>query len=292
MIVTDSGVHIWKAATPDRPWSPGRTAHLKDPIGYEDLRAMMAEAGVDRAILIPPSFEGDRLDYSIEAVTKYPHQFAIMGRLPLDKPESREIMETWKELPGMLGVRLTFHHAWDESWIKDGTADWFWPVAERLDIPVMMNAPSVLKEVGEVAERHPRLRIIIDHMGRLKGMKDETLGVGIGKCIDLASYPNVYVKLTLAPTCSSDPYPYRNIHQHLQRLIEAFGAQRSIWGTDLSALLSRSDCTYRQAVTMFTEEMSFLSPEDLDWIMGRALAECLPWPVAPALQPRRSADRS
>ena len=87
MLITDSGVHIWKAATPDRPWMPGRHAHLEDPIGYEKLSAMMAEAGVDRAILVPPSWEGDRVDYSLEAAQKYPKRFAVMGRIPIDKPE-------------------------------------------------------------------------------------------------------------------------------------------------------------------------------------------------------------
>jgi L-fuconolactonase len=48
----------------------------------------------------------------------------------------------------------------------------------------------------------------------------------------------------------------------------------------LSAMLSRSSCTYRQAVTMFTEEMPFLSKDDLEWIMGRGLAECLTWPAS------------
>ena len=56
MIITDSGLHIWRAETPERPWQPGRTAHLDQPMGYEDLSARMAEAGVDRAILIPPSW--------------------------------------------------------------------------------------------------------------------------------------------------------------------------------------------------------------------------------------------
>jgi predicted TIM-barrel fold metal-dependent hydrolase len=98
-----------------------------------------------------------------------------MGRVPLQKSEEgRRMLETWKERPGMLGVRLTFHHAWDESWITDGTADWFWPLAERLGIPVMMNVPTVLPAVAEVAVRYPNLRIIIDHMGRLRGMKDAT----------------------------------------------------------------------------------------------------------------------
>jgi predicted TIM-barrel fold metal-dependent hydrolase len=279
MIITDSGLHVWRAEGPDRPWQPGRTAHLDTPIGYEDLNAMMKEAGVDRAILIPPSWEGDRIDYSLEAAAKYPHRFAVMGRLPIDRPEGRQLIETWKEQPGMLGVRLTFHHEWDRPWMTDGTADWFWPAAERLDIPVMMNAPTLQGEIAAVAGRHPRLRLIMDHMGRIKGTYDEALGEAIDQTITLAKYPNVFVKLTLFPTCSSQPYPYRNIQPYLRRLIEAFGPRRCFWGTDLSAMLSRCSCTYAQAVTLFTEEMPFLSEDDIEWIMGRGLAECLPWPV-------------
>ena len=281
MIITDGGSHIWRAASPDNPWMPGRKAHLDTPIGYEDLRRKMTEAGVQRHILVPPSWEGDRADYSLEAAAKYPDQFAVMGRIPLQKPEEgRHMLESWKDQPGMLGVRLTFHHAWDESWVRDGTADWFWPLAERFDIPVMMNAPGTLSEVGQVAARFPNLRIIIDHMGRLRGMKDATLK--LDNTIALAKYPNVHVKLSLIQECSTAPYPYTNIHVELRRLIDAFSPRRSFFATDLSVLLSRTNSTYRQAVTLFTEAMGY-SEGDLDWIMGRAISECLPWPVARSL---------
>ena len=279
MKIIDAGVHSWTAAAPDRPWMPGRVAHVEPPIGYEDLSRLMADAGVDRAVLIPPSWEGDRIDYSLEAAQKYPDRFAVMGRIPIDKPEGPQMLETWKDHPGMLGVRLTFHHAWDTAWITDGTADWFWPAAERLGIPVMMNAPTVLPAVGQVAERHPDLRLIIDHMGRTRGAKDEGLLADLQDTIALAKYPNVHTKLTLAPECSSDPYPYRSVHGAIRTLIDAFTPRRCFWGSDLSVLLARTDCTYPQSVTMFTEEMDFLDDDDLEWIMGRGLAECLPWPL-------------
>src|SRR5262245_45938183 len=117
MIITDAGLHVWQASTPERPWNPGRVAHLPDPISYENLRGRMKEAGVHRAILVPPSFEGDRSDYSLEAAAKYPEQFAVMGRVPLEKrAEGEKLLRGWKDQPGMIGVRLTFHHEWDESW--------------------------------------------------------------------------------------------------------------------------------------------------------------------------------
>ena len=33
------------------------------------------------------------------------------------------------------------------------------------------------------------------------------------------------------------------------------------------------------AVALFIEEMPFISEDDLEWIMGRGLAQCLPWPT-------------
>jgi len=138
-----------------------------------------------------------------------------------------------------------------------------------MNIPVMMNAPSVQKEpgenkpsvledVGEVAKRYPTVRLIIDPYGAAKGDEGREAGLGIAQTIGLAKHPNVFVKLTSAPSCSSEDYPYRNIHPHLKRLIETFGPRRCFWGTDLSSMLSRRSA-YRQAVTMFTEEMDFLS---------------------------------
>jgi predicted TIM-barrel fold metal-dependent hydrolase len=287
MIITDSGLHVWQAPTPDKPWNIAR-AHLKDPMSYEDLRVRMEEAGVDRAVLVPPSFAGGYNGYSLEAAARYPAQFVVMGALKLNKPEAPRILEDFIKQPGALGVRLTFHHDYDESFIRDGTADWFWPIADSMRLPVMMNAPSIHQDIGKVAARYPNVRLILDHMARLKGMKDDKLSHGLAPTIELAKHPNVYVKLTSTPAYSTEGYPYRNIHPHLKRLIDAFGPRRCFWGTDLSAMLSRTNCTYPQAVTMFTEEMDFLSKEDLEYLMGRALAECLPWPAAPELAQQKA----
>jgi len=61
----------------------------------------------------------------------------------------------------------------------------------------------------------------------------------------------------------------------MHRVVEAYGPRRVFWGTDLSRL----PCSYRQAVTLFTEELGFLSNDDQGWIMGRGLADWLGWPL-------------
>jgi predicted TIM-barrel fold metal-dependent hydrolase len=40
MTIMDAGVHVWRPQAPDRPWMPGRKAHLPDPLTYEKFSAM------------------------------------------------------------------------------------------------------------------------------------------------------------------------------------------------------------------------------------------------------------
>ena len=69
----------------------------------------MDEAGVDRVVIVPPSWEGYHNEYAMEAAKKWPRRFAVMGRLRLDDPKSKDLLATWKDQPGMLGVRHTFN---------------------------------------------------------------------------------------------------------------------------------------------------------------------------------------
>jgi hypothetical protein len=66
---------------------------------------------------------------------------------------------------------------------------------------------------------------------------------------------------------------------YLRQIFEAFGPERSFWGTDIT----RMPCSYRQCVTMFTEELPWLGGRDLERVMGGAVVDWLGWnrPAAP-----------
>ncbi len=55
----------------------------------------------------------------------------------------------------------------------DGTSDWYWPVAEELNIPTMVHAPVWKAELGQIASSHPGLKIIIDHLGIMARCVDD-----------------------------------------------------------------------------------------------------------------------
>ena len=203
MIIADAQVHLWGADTPERPWPPGRAAHAHrpTPFGVDELLERMDEARVDRAIIVPPSWEGDRNDLAIEAAKLNPERFAVMGRLAIEDPASRTKIATWKQQTGMLGLRFTFHTEQSKPWLTDGTADWLWPEAEKAGVPIMLLPPGQLDAVDRIAQRHPKLRLVIDHLARPMGAKDEAAFGDLDELLKLAKRHNVaavsYTHLTL-----------------------------------------------------------------------------------------------
>jgi hypothetical protein len=133
-----------------------------------------------------------------------------------------------------------------------------------------------MDDLGRIAERHPGLKLHIDHHGRGGGGgsgTDDAAFANLGDMLALAKYPNVAVKLSGAPSYSSEPYPYRNIHKYIRQIFDAFGPQRSFWGTDIT----RMPCSYRQCVTMFTEELPWLYGRDKELVMGDAICDWIGW---------------
>lgn len=268
MPTVDAQVHIWENGIPTNPAHRQISRFSKD-----DLLKEMDAAGVDAAVIHPPGWDTNANEVAVEAARQHPNRLAILGNFPLDRPESRTLVDGWKQRPGMVGFRFTFNQPHQRTWPTDGTIDWLWPAAERAGLPVALAAANFLPVVGQVAARHPGLKLIVDHLGRTGGSKDAAGFANLPEMLALASYPNVAIKATGAPSYSSDPYPYRNIHPYLRQIYDAFGPERMFWGTDIT----RMPCSWRQCVTMFTEELSWLSERDKDLIMGRALCTWLGW---------------
>jgi predicted TIM-barrel fold metal-dependent hydrolase len=277
MLIADAQIHLWAADTPDRPWPPGGAAraHQPYPVSKDMALAGMKEAGVDRAIIVPPSWEGERNDLALEAARRHPDRFAVMGRFPLEQRESRSLVGGWRRQPGMLGMRFTFHRPFLRPLLAEGKIDWLWPEAEKAGLPIMVLLKHAdMPLLDKVAERHPGLRIVIDHLG-LTGGKDEEAFKEFDMMLALAKRPNVAAKATCTPHYTTDKYPFRKLHPYLRKVYDAFGPKRMFWGSDVSRL----PCSYREGVTYMSEEIPWLSASDKEWIMGRGVCEWLGWKV-------------
>jgi predicted TIM-barrel fold metal-dependent hydrolase len=266
MLIVDAQIHIWSKGTTLPP-------HRVEPYSQQQALADMDAAGVDRAVIHPPSWDPESNELAIAAARAHPNRFAILGRLALDRPESRSLIDGWKKQPGMLGLRFTFLQPHQKSWPTDGTMDWLWPAAERAGVPVALLAADFLPLVGEIAERHPGLKLVVDHMGALRGNKGEAAFRTMPELVALARLPNVAVKATGGPSYATDAYPFRSLHPYYRKLYDAFGPRRTFWGTDIT----RMPCSWRQCVTAFAEEVPWLPAVDKELIMGGAICDWLGW---------------
>jgi predicted TIM-barrel fold metal-dependent hydrolase len=270
MKIIDAQIHIWSQTV-----IPTSGLHRKvETFTAEDVLKEMDEAGVDAALIHPPlSWDPNSNAVAIEAAKKYPDRFAILGNFPLQDPANRKLIHGWRKQPGMLGLRWPLLSEEHQKWLYDGSLDWLWPAAEQEGLPLAMMGGLFLKKFGEIAERHPKLKLIVDHCGLNRHGRDAEAFIHLDELVQLAKLPNVAVKATGAPHYSTQPYPFRNIQDGLHRIYDAFGSKRFFWGTDIT----RMPCSYRQCVTFFTEELPWLKGRELEDVMGRGVCEWIGW---------------
>ena len=216
--------------------------------------------------------------YAVEAVRKHPDKFCILGHFDLQSPDREKIVERWRERPGMLGFRYTFNQPHQKTWWTDGSLDWFWAACEKQELVVglLAGGKEKMAAVGKIAERHPGSRCTSttsDAGAAAAGTRTMRSTPTCPRCSRSPATPTSAVKLSGAPSTSSHPYPYKNIHDYLKRIIDTFGPDRCFWGTDIT----RMPISYRQCVTMFTEEMPWLKGRDLERVMGGAIVDWLGW---------------
>jgi predicted TIM-barrel fold metal-dependent hydrolase len=272
MAIVDAQIHTWGTGLPSNA-SHWQVTHFTP----EEAIKRMDEGGVDAAVIHPPGWDPNSTEMAFKAVRDYPGRFAIMGALPLDKPETtRDRIAAWRGQPGMLGLRYTFLHDPAKQRLHDGEYEWLFAAAEKAGVPIATLATDSLKYFGGVAERHPGLRLTIDHLGGRGGLttlKDHAAMTHMPELVALAKFPNVAVKATGAPGYSAEAYPYPIMQGYLRQIFDAFGPNRMFWGTDISKM----PCSWRQCVTMFTDELPWLGDADKRLVMGEALCAWWGW---------------
>ena len=269
MQIVDAQIHLWGSGL------PSNLAHRQvTSFSAAEAIRLMDEAGVDAAVVHPPPWDPGAHELALTAVRDSPGRFAIMGEIALDDPASRLRIAKWRYQPGMLGLRFLFLGEPARAHLQDGSLDWLWAEAEHAGVPIAVLATDSLREIGEIAGRHPGLRLTIDHLGGRGGnttLKDAAAMRHMPELLALARYPNVAVKATGAPGYSSEAYPFTAMQSYLRQIYDSFGPHRMFWGTDITKM----PCSWRQCVAMFTEELPWLSGEDKALVMGEAI--CVWW---------------
>jgi len=243
MLVVDAQIHIWRNNKPTN----ANHRQVTDFTAADVLKEM-DEGGVARRH--PSARVGSRLQRARGRGRAPASQPARDPRnFPLDKPESRTLIDGLKSRPGNQGAPLRAAAAASEDVAQRRHPRLAVPAAERAGLPVALLGPGLLQVIGRIAERHAGLKLIIDHFGR-----PDAAWSNLPELVAAAKHRNVALKATGAPSYSGAAYPYRDIHGHIRKLYDAFGPERMFWGTDITRCPARgssaSRCSPRAAVAL------------------------------------------
>jgi len=100
---------------------------------------------------------------------------------------------------------------------------------------------------------------VVDHCLNLKAGPD--MQPILDDVLSLARLSNLNAKLSFIPTGSAEEYPCRDMHAACKSIIEAFGPERCVWGSDFPCELWCPKVTYAQHLKIFTHDLGLTEAE-------------------------------
>ena len=281
MPIIDAQLHAYERDRPERPWHAVLTGPPE--VTGDQTVATLDAAGVDGAILVS-AYTMYRYDpsYALDVYKRHPGRFALIKPVDPDNPAVGEVIADWKRTPGAVAVRMLLVRAGLAEDPADPGLNRVLAEAARLSMPVNLHIAGRLDQGIELIRGHPDTQIIVDHLGLVQPHEPPVPvepWAELPQVLTLAKQPNVSIKITGACTLSREPFPYNDIWDPVCRLIDAFGIDRCMWGTDWTRAIKF--LSYAQGVNAF-RVTNRISASDKAKLMGETLTRVYGWSPAKA----------
>lgn len=230
----------------------------------EELAKEMSSAGVERACLVQ-GYAAYRFDnrYAVEAAEQHPDRFVSVSAVDIVDPEAPDQLEALARSPRMRGVRIVSGFSDGDPTLDSPEARRVWETAKRLGIVVIaFSLGDRLGGLAEAARHHRDQPVVLDHCGFVDVARE------IERLDPLVPLENVHLKISTRVLTQSDPVAI------VDRLVDRFGVDRLLWGSDYPASHERS---YRDWVELARASTRNLDPAQAErFLAGTALAL---WPA-------------
>ncbi|WP_226042556.1 amidohydrolase family protein [Natrinema sp. DC36] len=282
----DTHTHAWTRPTRDQPWVNGPLVETVDEFDVdtvytaEKLLADMNDVGVDESIVVGyPICEWTDNRYTVRCVEEHDRLSGIVMLDPFADGAADRVREAMA-VDGVLGVRLGAICPFDRMWETfDPDADWlresidetaFWAAARETDALVQVLADvDQLEQVIDLVETYPDLSYALDHF--CHAGPDVPPEEALAALEPLAGDEyDVAVKISEVVHRSEEGYPYCDMHGHVRWLLETFGRERVVWGSDFPNV--SDEASYEKSLR-WLEHVDCLSTNDRKWLTGRSMRE-------------------
>jgi L-fuconolactonase len=280
MPVMDAHVHL---LPPPMQYAGYRIMPPRVPGSDADLLAVLDAHDVARAVVVQTPWMGEDPAYLLTAARRHDGRLAVVGWLESpDAADAADRLAAQYEV-GVRGLRL---HLIDEGEVAAAAEDALSGVlaqAGRLDVPVLLlfRSPKVFPIVESLAAAHPYVRFVIDHLGHV----DPDSAPDVGALVGLAAMDNVHVKLCLHYRLSRQSAPWSDLLTLQRHLLDAFGPDRLLWGSNFP--LHLDDAPYGARLAAVRDRLG-LASDEAEAVLHRTAARLWPAPAPAMTTPERT----
>ena len=235
-LVIDAHQHVWNLRRARYDWLGPDLPAINRTIEFDELRPQLRAAGVAATVLVQSADNADDSDYMFDVAAAHPEVVGVVAWLPLDRAaEAADRLAELQRNPLFVGVRTLIHDLPDPDWLLRPDVDVGLGLLEAADVPFDLVAvlPRHLELVPILSERHPGLRIVIDHLGKppLGQPVQEPWRTLLARA---AENPNVYGKVSgLYPVAGTTlPGATDQLRPVVRHALDVFGADRLMYGGD------------------------------------------------------------
>ncbi|KAK9838991.1 hypothetical protein WJX74_007408 [Apatococcus lobatus] len=277
----DSHLHVWA-----RPEQSEQYPFKKKERVAGDVDCLLEElkrSRVGGALIVQPSCHGFDHSYVTSVIKSRPDVF--VGCLLADPSPGQDGPTKLDRLIVQDGYQaVRFHpYKWPEGQSMDNEVGLaMFKSAGELKAPVgfmcMFGLLPLLPAIKALMAHSPSTQVMMDHFGFCP--MDDQQSESWQALLSLASYPQVHVKLSAFFRVSKQAWPYLDARPAIRKLIDTFGANRCMWGTDFPFVNSEG-CGYTKAWQIVAEGdklegKRLMSPDEEQWIMSGTIKKLLP----------------
>ncbi|MDE0313678.1 MAG: amidohydrolase family protein [Candidatus Poribacteria bacterium] len=270
-MIIDTHVHVWEIDPPKYPvgpTAPGWNSYPDEPGTADELLAEMDMHEVDWTVLVQTSWSTWDNGYIADSVARFPNRFIGHGLIDPQDPENAELVRYWIKERGLVGFRFHPMYYPDEKILLTRQNIAMWEEIAAVDAIIQFHLRAEFADqVATIARQYPDLKLILDHMGYPQVNTDES---EFQLIVDLAEFDNIYLKLSDVAGRSHQDFPYVDVHPFIERLLSAFGSERTVWGTGYPGHHREKHNwpTLDQELRLIREGLPFLTDMDKQNILG------------------------
>jgi L-fuconolactonase len=237
----DAHVHFWQLARGDYFWMAPELTPIYRDFGPEDLRPHLERNGIGRIIVVQAADTVAETEFMLEIADNTDFVAGVVGWAPFDQPQGAKELARLAGNPYLKGVRPMIQDIPDDDWMLGEALT---PAFEAVtDLDLVFDAlvfPRHLKNLMGLLERHPDMRVIVDH-GAKPQIRDRAFDGWAADLRAIAANSSALVKLSGLVTEAKPDWTVDDLKPYVDHLIEVFGPDRMVYGSDWPVVRMAAD---------------------------------------------------